>query len=242
VSITNGQKIIDLGIIPLGTAARFEIAKLRLKLAQSDLASAKHLESCLDEGTDTHNFNRFTNLTKAKFLLAMNKRDQAAWYLAELAQKAKKNGWQYALIAILCWQAVSAQSRQDAIAFLREALQLAKPEGFMRIFVDLGVDLIPFLQEAARSGIEPDYVGQILDALQNESGYKTQNIRLVEPLSDREMEVLRLIVAGLSNRQIAQDLVISLGTAKTHIHNIYSKLDVSNRAQAIARAREFELV
>ena len=71
---------------------------------------------------------------------------------------------------------------------------------------------------------------------------KHQNNRLVEPLSERELQVLRLIVAGLSNRQIAQDLVISLGTAKTHIHNIYGKLEVSNRAQAIARAQEFELV
>jgi LuxR family maltose regulon positive regulatory protein len=85
-------------------------------------------------------------------------------------------------------------------------------------------------------------VGQILDVLQNESGDKFQNNRLVEPLSERELQVLRLIVAGLSNRQIAQDLVISLGTAKTHIHNIYGKLDVSSRAQAIARAREFNLV
>ena len=65
---------------------------------------------------------------------------------------------------------------------------------------------------------------------------------IADPLSEREEEVLRLIVAGLSNREIAQNLVISLGTAKTHIHNIYGKLEVSSRAQAIARAREFELV
>ena len=146
------------------------------------------------------------------------------------------------MIALRACQALVARNHDNAIYFLEDAVKLAKPEGFIRIFVDLGVGLIPYLQEAARSGIEPGYVGQILDAIQNESGDKTRNSRLAEPLSERELEVLRLIVAGLSNRQIAQDLVISLGTAKTHIHNIYGKLNASNRAQAIARAREFKLV
>lgn len=241
-AIAKGQEKIDFGIIPQGTVARFEIAKLRLALAQDDLARARKLESCLDEGSDTHNFNRFTNLTKAKYLLAQNQKEQAAMYLEALAAKAQQNGWQYALIAIRTWQALTAENSSTAICFLGEALQLAQPEGMMRTFIDVGVDLIPQLQEAARQGIEPAYVREILSALQSEQDIETLFSALAEPLSDREVEVLRLIVAGLSNREIAQNLVISLGTAKTHIHNIYGKLEVSNRAQAIARAREFELV
>ncbi len=130
------------------------------------------------------------------------------------------------MIAIRAYQALAAKNHEIAVYFMEGALKLAKPEGFMRIFIDIGVDLIPYLQEAARCGVEPGYVGQILSAIQDEKGYETPVSSLTEPLSERELEVLRLVVAGLSNREIAKDLVISLGTAKTHIHNIYGKLEV----------------
>ena len=241
-AITNGQALIDTGNIPLVTAARFEIAKIRLALAQGDLASAQNLEVYLEAGIDTHNFNRFTNLAKAILSLAQNQREEAARYLAELAQRAQQNGWSYALIAIRTWQTLAADFQSTAIQFLREALHLAQPEELKRTFIDVGTGLIPYLQEAARQGIEPAYVGRILAAMPGEPNPEIARQVIAEPLSEREEEVLRLIVAGLSNREIAQNLVISLGTAKTHIHNIYGKLEVSSRAQAIARAREFELV
>jgi LuxR family maltose regulon positive regulatory protein len=241
-ALEQAQEIIAQGAIPELTASRFEVAKLRLALAQDDLPLAHKFETGLADDIDSHNFCRFTNLAKAKLLITHNHLEQAENYLAEQYKIASRHGWRYTLIALRASQALAARNHENAIYFLEDALKLAKPEGFMRIFVDLGVDLIPYLQEAARSGIEPGHVGQILDALQNESADKPQNNGLVEPLSERELQVLRLVVAGLSNRQIADDLVISLGTAKTHIHNIYGKLDVSSRAQAIARAREFELV
>jgi LuxR family maltose regulon positive regulatory protein len=194
------------------------------------------------DNIDSHNFCRFTNLAKAKLFLAQNQFEQARNYLADQYKIASKQGWRYPMIALRACQTLAARDHIKAMYFMEDALKFAKPEGFVRVFVDLGVDLIPYLQEAARSGIEPGYIGQILSAFLKESGRKAQDSKLAEPLSKRELEVLRLIVAGLSNRQIAQDLVISLGTAKTHIHNIYGKLDVSNRAQAIARAQEFELV
>ena len=102
--------------------------------------------------------------------------------------------------------------------------------------------LIHIIQEAARKGIAPEYVGKILTAIRKANKLLPDQTPLVESLSEREFEVLCLIVAGLSNREIAEQLVISLGTAKTHIHNIYGKLGVSSRAQAIARAREYKLV
>jgi LuxR family maltose regulon positive regulatory protein len=241
-AIAGGQEKIDKGTIPLGTASRFELAKLRLALAQGDLRGIQNPENQLDEGLDTHNFNRFTNLSKARVLLMQHQREDASQYLMELAEKAQKNGWGYALIAIRAWQALAARTRQMAGEFLQEAIQLAQPEGLIRTFIEIGVDLIPHLQEAARQGIEPTYVRKILSAFQSDPIPETFARGFAEPLSEREIEVLRLVVAGLSNREIAQNLVVSLGTAKTHIHNIYSKLEVSNRAQAIARARDFELV
>ena len=119
---------------------------------------------------------------------------------------------------------------------------MALPSGFIRTFIEGGERLIPILQESARIGIAPNYVGQILRVMNEGSKTSAEPSGLAEPLSEREMEVLRLIVAGLSNREIATQLVVSLGTAKTHIHNIYGKLEVSNRAQAIACAREYKLV
>jgi LuxR family maltose regulon positive regulatory protein len=241
-ALGEAQELIDQGTIPELTASRFEVAKLRLALAKDDLQTALQFETGLADDIDSHNFCRFTNLAKANLFLAQNQFDQAENYLADQYKIASKHGWRYPMIALRACQVLAARNHDNAIYFIEDALKLAKPEGFLRIFVDLGLDLIPYLQEAARIGIEPGYVGQILEAIQNESEVKKPKTNLAEPLSERELEVLRLIVAGLSNRQIAQSLVISLGTAKTHIHHIYGKLDVSNRAQAIARASEFKLI
>jgi LuxR family maltose regulon positive regulatory protein len=241
-ALDQAQKLVDRGFIPELTTSRLEIAKLRLALAQNDLKNDRQPGNSLADDIDSHNFCRFTNLAKAKLFLAQNQFEQAEDYLVEQYKIASKHGWRYPIIAIRACQALAARVHDNAVYFIEDALKLAKPEGFMRIFIDLGGDLIPYLQEAARCGVEPGYVGQILNAIQNNAAGENLESKLAEPLSERELEVLRLIVAGLSNRQIAQDLVISLGTAKTHIHNIYGKLEAKNRAQAIARAQEIELV
>jgi LuxR family maltose regulon positive regulatory protein len=103
------------------------------------------------------------------------------------------------------------------------------------------------LEEAALRGVTPEYVGTLLAAFgsQKKDRQKVQAASafpLIEPLSEREIEVLRLVAAGLSNRKIAGKLIVSLGTVKTHIHHIYGKLDVCNRAQAVDRARELHLL
>jgi LuxR family maltose regulon positive regulatory protein len=120
---------------------------------------------------------------------------------------------------------------------------MAQPENFICTFADAGNELVPHLQEAARRGIKPDYVGRILSVMGEK--YKITvagQSSLVEPLSERELEVLRLVTAGLSNREIAAQLFISPGTAKTHIHNICGKLGVRNRTEAAMRAKELNLV
>ena len=126
-----------------------------------------------------------------------------------------------------------------ALEILAEGLKLSQPEGFIRSYVDAGAGLIPLLRESARRGIMPDYVGQILNAYDDG---KKASLPLVEPLSERELEVLRLVTAGMSNREIAEKLFISTGTAKTHVHNICGKLGVRNRTEAAMRAKELNMV
>jgi len=130
-----------------------------------------------------------------------------------------------------------------ALEYLMDALRLGQPEGFIRTFADAGRQLTPLLQKTAMQGVMPEYVGQILSAI-GESQHKVtlEQASLVEPLSERELEVLRLVMAGLSNREIAGQLFISPGTAKTHIHNICGKLGVRNRTEAAMRAKELNLV
>jgi LuxR family maltose regulon positive regulatory protein len=241
-ALSRGQALIDKSTIPELTASRFEVAKLRFALSQDDLRTAIQLADRTADNVDSHNFCRFTNLSKAKLFLTQNQTQQAENYLAALNKTAQNKGWRYALIVIRAYQTLAARNHEIALCSIEDALKLAKPEGFLRIFLDIGAQLMPYLQEAARCGVEPGYVGQILSNLQKEPMAEYLTSHLAEPLSKRELEVLHLVAAGLSNREIAQNLVISLGTAKTHIHNIYGKLDVSNRAQAISRARDFELV
>jgi LuxR family maltose regulon positive regulatory protein len=127
---------------------------------------------------------------------------------------------------------------------LERALALAEPEGFFRIFVDEGLPMAPLLYEAVTCGIAPEYVPRLLAAFpisepEQEGSPDTQapESDLIEPLSEREQEVLQLIAQGLTNPEIASRLVLSPHTVKTHARNIYAKIGVHNRTQAVARAR-----
>ncbi len=190
---------------------------------------------------DAHSFYMFLNLIKPRLLLAQGKKEAAAKELQACYEKASHEGWGYAVIVVRVLQCLAADNGESAFEFLLDALTLAHPEGFIRIFADEGETLIPWLQEVALRGKMVEYVGEILAAM-GESMRASLTSGLVEPLSEREIEVLRLLVAGLSNREIAGKLVISLGTAKTHIHNIYGKLGTRNRPETINRARELELL
>ena len=113
----------------------------------------------------------------------------------------------------------------------------------MRIFVDEGEAMACLLRRALTRGIAASYVSRLLTAY-GESAPATSPVAqaLVEPLTERELEVLRLIAAGLSNQEIAHELVIALSTVKSHVNHVYGKLGVKSRTQAVARARELDLV
>jgi LuxR family maltose regulon positive regulatory protein len=135
-----------------------------------------------------------------------------------------------------------------AVQLLADALALAEPGGFIRIFVDEGLPMAHLLSEAIGQGVMPDYTGKLLAAFEAEAQRREDRSSLpsaqplVEPLSQRELEVLRLLGTELNGPEIARELVVSLATMRTHTQNIYNKLGVNNRRAAVRRAEELELL
>ncbi len=220
-----------------------------LRLAQGDVAAAAHWaqKSGLSAEDEITFQNKFTYLTLARLLIAQKKTRKALGLLARLLDMAEVLGATGSVIEILVLQAVAlhAQGEIDqALAALERALTIAKPEGYIRVFVDEGVPMIHLLRQAAARNIGTwDYVCRLLAALEVERDRSSPvGETLIEPLSEREMQVLRLIMMGLSNREITESLCVSINTVKTHVKTIYSKLSVRNRVQAVGRARELRLM
>jgi LuxR family maltose regulon positive regulatory protein len=139
-------------------------------------------------------------------------------------------------------QALATASSTEALQFLREALKMAQPEGFIRTFLDMGKPMKLLLKRLKPEGGElNDYVLTLLSAF-GESAGVSKDQPLVEPMSERELEVLRLLADGLSNCEITERLVITVGTAKSHVHHILEKMGTESRMQAAAKARELGLV
>jgi LuxR family maltose regulon positive regulatory protein len=229
--------------IPQRTWARLAAYAVEVAIAMGDLDLASHWAEQVTTELDAHSFYRFLYLTPIRLLMAQDKMPQALAMLEEASIVARDAGWTYGLIALNVMQALAAPNRHAALEYLTEALALAQPEKFIRTFVDAGADLKPLLLEAARQGVFPAYMGEVLAAF--DEGVRADEVSLpsgVEPLSERELEVLRLLAAGLTNRQIAEQIVVSVSTVKSHVHHICTKLGVSNRTQAVARARELDLV
>jgi LuxR family maltose regulon positive regulatory protein len=145
--------------------------------------------------------------------------------------------------------ALQAQGDQDqAVQRLVDALVLAEPGGFIRTFVDEGASLAQLLDEAVALGMMPDYLGNLLAAYEthaetyvdSSSGPLAQ--LLLEPLSQRELEVLQLIARGHSDQEISEQLFIAVSTVKGHNRNVFDKLQVHRRTEAVARARALGLL
>jgi LuxR family transcriptional regulator, maltose regulon positive regulatory protein len=161
--------------------------------------------------------------------------------LRKAAEAGERTG---SVIEILVLQALAHQMRGDnpaARAPLSRALSLAEPEGYVRIFVDEGPPMAHLLEEAAKHGIAPNYVRQLLRAMGSAEDRQPVKQVLLEPLSERELEVLRLLRTDLDGPEMARELVVSLNTVRTHTKNIYSKLGVNNRRAAVRRAEELDL-
>lgn len=175
--------------------------------------------------------------------------DEIDEVLSLLTRKVKAEeaaGRMWNVIKILTLQALAFQAQSEvdkALSLLEQALSLAEPEGYIRTFIDEGEIMERLLRQALSHGIAPNYVAKLLAAVRETAEIpQTKAHPLIDPLSKRELEVLHLIAAGLSNQEIAQQLVIAVSTVKSHINHIYSKLSVNSRTQAVAQAQTLGLL
>ncbi|MEI8133109.1 MAG: LuxR C-terminal-related transcriptional regulator, partial [Leptolinea sp.] len=190
-------------------------------------------------------------ISLARVHLANGNASAALALLDPLLRQAQEKGSPNEQLNILVLLAVALHAHGEtdrAVQQLGTALKMAEPGGFIRTFVDEGAPMARLLFETAAQGIMPAYTTRLLAALNNRENdpelkpttSDTQN--LIEPLSQRETEVLRLIALGLSNREISERLFLALSTVKGHSRIIFDKLQVERRTEAVARARELGLL
>jgi LuxR family maltose regulon positive regulatory protein len=235
--------------------------KTRVWAAQGRIAEALRWqnEQGITASDDLSYIREFEHMTLARVLIAHYKNDtvddsiqKATGLLERLRKAAEEGGRTGSLIEILVLQALTFEAVGNipsALMSLGRALMLAEPEGYFRLFVDEGPPMAGLLHEAYFRGITRDYVHRLLAAFPIDKPAqadslktKTSEFEWVDPLSERELEVLQLIAEGLTNRAIADRLYLSLNTVKVHIRNIYGKLDIHSRTQAVSKARNLEIL
>jgi LuxR family transcriptional regulator, maltose regulon positive regulatory protein len=214
----------------------FTAVQLLLFLRQGNLDAAAALAQ-----------NHDLPLCRARVALAQGDPAAVLATLTAYQRQAEANGWADERLRALILQALAQQALgegETAVAVLTEAVAMATPEGLIRPFVDEGVPLARLLALVAARGVLSDYVRTLLAALAAERlpGERQPSPPLFEPLTERELEVLHLVAQGLSNRQIAAQLVLALDTVKGHNRRIYEKLQVGRRTEAVARARGLGLI
>jgi LuxR family maltose regulon positive regulatory protein len=193
---------------------------------------------------------------RARALLALSQKEAALALLTRLRQVTETADWLEFHIKILALQALAFQQHHQqpqALAALEQALRLAEPEGYIRTFVDesapmaaLLLNLLPTRRQPTPPEALPSvaYLQKLLNVLHVDSAalVKAASSPPANPLTDREREVLQLITAGMSTKKIAARLVIADSTLKTHLKNIYGKLDAHNRLDAVAKAKALNLI
>ena len=231
--------------------SQFERTQLELWLAQDRLRAAVNWsdEMLQDGGIEARPESGVTQLAIARVLIIKGDApslERAKTFLERLIKASQEEGRTVITIEARALEALADWRRGEragAMTSLEHALRLAEPEGYVRLFADLGLPMARLLQEARSRSVMPEYVDSLLAAFGADLEHPAPaQVALPEPLTPREEEVLGLIAAGLTNREIAEQLVVSPETVKKHTGNIYGKLGVSNRTQAVARARELDLL
>jgi LuxR family maltose regulon positive regulatory protein len=221
-------------------------AQVLVSLRQGDRAAAAQL-------AQTHGLP----ISQARVHLAQGDTAAALAALEPLRQQMEAKGWQDKILDVMVLQAVALHVHgqiDKAVQLLEDVLVMAEPGGFIRTFVDEGQPMAQLLVQVAARGMMPDYTAKLLAAFENVTKDERRRTKgnipslvarpssLVEPLSQRELEVLQLIAQGFSNREISERLFLALSTVKGHNRNIFGKLQVQRRTEAVARARELGLL
>lgn len=225
----------------------------RLHLARGDLAAAAFTrERAASVGEVRRSSRELERLSLARLLIARHESGEALQLLAQLQEAAHPASKTITILALQALALRATGENDRTLRTLAQALVLAEPEGYVRTFVDEGpamAELLSGVLDVQQRGrldssvrVPAHYLRKLLAVLERDvSGAAPPSAGLPEPLSERELEVLQLIAAGRTNREIAGDLFVSEGTVKTHINNIYRKLDARSRTHALARARELQV-
>jgi LuxR family maltose regulon positive regulatory protein len=215
-------------------------AQVLTLLHQGNLAAAAHLAQAHE-----------LPLSQARVHLAQGDPSAALAVLSPWRRQVEAKGWQDERLKVMVLQAVALQAhgeKDKAVQLLCDALAVASPAGFIRLFVDEGLPMAQLLSEAEAIGMLPDYLGKVLAVCKAEeqkhgdTSYPPAAQPLIEPLSQREVEVLHLMAQGLSNQEMSERLFLALDTVKGHNRKIFGKLQVQRRTEAVARARELGLL
>jgi LuxR family maltose regulon positive regulatory protein len=185
-------------------------------------------------------------LTHAWVLLHKKQYAQAIPLLTDLLTRASNNHLedyiiQYAVLLAMAYH--MNLNEEEALENIGIALKYAQKEDQIQVFLEQGIEIMDLLYAAAKRGIEPDFAGRVLsrfpqmDKIDHQEKLIHYEDEIIEPLSQRETEILKLISQGLSNQEIALDLHLSLSTVKVHTYNIFRKLNVRSRIQAVSKAR-----
>ncbi len=233
------------------SAAHLASWQARFALARGDLAAASRWADVQDPGMDSPVLSdagaELLAFTLVRVRLAQKRGREVLESLDRLLPAAEASGRTGRLIEIQILRALALQGEgrpDQAMIPLEQALTLAEPQAYTRLFLDEGLPMARLLYEALERGIARQYAGKLLVAFGDLEEHQEPRppSPLVEPLSQRELQVLELIAGGLSNQEIANQLILSLNTVKGHTRKIYGKLGVNSRTQAVARARTLGLL
>jgi LuxR family maltose regulon positive regulatory protein len=264
-AIENAVRLVQTrGVFPEARYAA-ERAQVKLWLAQGDTQSASRWAASQEDRF--HSEDELAHITLARVRIAQNRPREALALLLRLEGAARPAGRMGRVIEILLLKALAMRELGDfdhAAVALAECLALAEAEGYVRAFLDEGQPMQmllaqwlaharagPLRDHALRLLLQFDAEPQVLAAPQemasttsdpSASHVEPSGQALVEPLSQREREVLYLLALGRTNKEIAQQLVVATGTVKAHTSHLYRKLDVANRTEAVARARQLGIL
>ena len=235
------------GVTP-PTSHQVDAFRVRLLLSQANLEAVTRWaqKQALNPNDEISYHHQMAYLTLARILIAQNRADMALILLERLLVQVEALGQMGRALEVLILQSLSLADLGDtprALSVLARALTLGQSEGYTRVFLDEGAPMAKLLRHAGSHGVSPKYVAGLLSQFDREIGITLATQQpLIEPLTERELEVLRLMADGLSNQAIADRLIVALGTIKAHTASLYRKLDVISRTQAVARARELGLL